>query len=172
MTTLTETRSPASAELAPIGLAEAQAFVWAEAELLDRHDYLPWLAQWTEGGRYIIPIERDAEDYAAVLNIAYDDGEMREARVKRLRSGFSMSSAPPARTVRTVSRFVVETSEPGALVLRAAQIIVEYKYTRTRTLAADVSYRLVRDGERLLLDRKVVTLINSDDTLHGIGYLF
>jgi len=172
MTMLTQGRAATCADPAPIDLAEAQAFVWAEAEMLDRHDYLPWLALWTESGRYVIPIERDVEDHAAALNIAYDDREMREARVKRLRSGFALSSAPPARTVRTVSRFVVEAGGPGAMTLRAAQIIVEYKYARTRTLAGDVSYRLVRTGDRLLLDRKVVTLINSDDALHGIGYLF
>lgn len=156
----------------PIALDEAAAFVWLEADLLDAHDYKPWLALWSAGGRYIVPIDREATDHAAVLNVAYDDGAMREARVKRLRSGFSMSSAPPARTVRTVSRFRPLDDEPGALALRAAMHLVEYKYARTRVLAADVEYRLVREEGALKLDRKVVWLINSDDALHGIGYLF
>lgn len=155
-----------------IDLQAAMEFIWREAELLDSHDYKPWLALWTDAGRYIIPIERGVADYAAVLNVAYDDRDMREARVKRLRSGFSMSSAPPARTVRTVSRFVKAEAAEGALTVRAAQHLVEYKYERTRILAADVTYRLVRTGTGLKLDLKVVQLINSDDALHGIGYLF
>lgn len=154
-----------------LDLARAMECVWREAELLDRHDYKPWLAMWTASGRYIIPIDRDATDHAGHLNVAYDDAVMREARVKRLRSGFSMSSAPPARTVRTISRFVLTEANSEAICLRAAQVLVEYKYERTRTLAADLSYRLVMGEQGLLIDEKVVTLLNSDDALHGIGYL-
>lgn len=157
---------------AAISLDEAMTFIWREAEMLDRHDYKPWLALWTEGGRYVIPIDRTDGDPAATLNIAYDDAEMRQARVKRLLSGFAMSSAPAARTVRTVSRFTTDAEDTGVLTVRAAQIIVEFKYERTRILAADAIYRLIRDGDGLKLDRKTVRLINSDGALHGIGYLF
>jgi 3-phenylpropionate/cinnamic acid dioxygenase small subunit len=154
-----------------IGLDEAAAFVWAEAELLDRLAYLDWLKLWSADGLYIIPIDRDAPDPADALNVVYDGREMREARAKRLLSGFSMSSAPPARTVRTVSRFVVKAQEPDAIAFDAAQILVEYKYGRTRTLAADVSYRLVRIDGVLKLARKSVLLLNSDQDMFGIGYL-
>lgn len=154
-----------------ISLQEAAEFIWREADLLDSLDYREWLQLWTEDGLYIVPIDRDAEDYAASLNVLYDNREMREARVKRLLSGFSMSSAPPARSVRTVSRFRVLESDGESLTLRAAQHLAEYKYDRTRLLAADVTYRLVRRTGDLALDRKVVRLINSDDALFGIGYL-
>lgn len=155
-----------------IDLAEASAFIWAEADLLDRLDYKPWLKLWTEGGKYIIPTERDPADYAEVLNIVYDNQTMRDARVKRLLSGFSMSSAPPARTVRTISRFVVTASGGGFVELRAAQMLAEYKYGHMRFLPADMRYRIVRapDGA-LLLDEKIVTLINAEDYQFGIGYL-
>lgn len=154
-----------------ITLEEATAFIWNEADMLDRLDYKPWLKLWAQGGLYIIPTERDVKDYAAVLNIVYDDATMREARAKRLLSGFSMSSAPPARTVRTVSRFVVTGREEGAIELRAAMLMGEYKYERMRVLAADVDYRLVREEGEVKLDRKVVRLVNCDDFLHGLGYL-
>lgn len=155
-----------------ISLPEATEFVWREADQLDRHDYKPWLAAWTAGGMYVIPVERGENvDYAAELNIAYDDAEMREARVKRLRSGFAMSSAPAARTARTVSRFVRIAETETSLELRCAQHIVEYKFERTRILAADIVYRLVRTSAGLALDYKKVLLINSDDFVWGIGYL-
>ena len=154
-----------------VDLQEAMELIWLEAELLDSHDYRAWLALWVEAGRYVIPIDRETSDYASVLNIAYDDHAMREARIKRLASGFAMSSAPSARTVRTVSRFRPVEAGEGGLTVRAAQHLVEYKYERTRILAADVTYGLVRRPEGLKLDLKVVRLINSDDALHGIGYL-
>lgn len=151
---------------------EAIAFIWAEADMLDRLDYKPWLKLWTETGEYIIPVERDAADYADALNIVLDGAEMRAARVKRLLSGFSMSSAPPARTVRTVSRFVTVAHDETSITLRGAQMLAEYKYEHMRFLPADMLYRVVRGADGgLLLDHKVVTLINAEDFQFGIGYL-
>lgn len=153
-------------------LAEASAFIWGEADMLDRLDYRPWLKLWSSTGKYIIPTERGPVDYAEVLNIVYDDQVMRQARVKRLLSGFSMSSAPPARTVRTISRFVVTASGANFIELRAAQMLAEYKYGHMRFLPADLRYRLVRSADDgLLIEEKVVTLVNSDDHQFGIGYL-
>jgi 3-phenylpropionate/cinnamic acid dioxygenase small subunit len=154
-----------------ITLEEATRFLWAEADMLDRHDYKPWLALWTANGRYTIPTEWDAQDFDNALNVVHDDATMRDLRVKRLVSGFAMSSAPSARTVRTVSRFVVTGEAEGAITLRAAMMLAEYKYERTRILAADVDYHLLRENGAIKLDRKVVRLINCDDALHGIGYL-
>ena len=168
MTTIDD--KPRSA-LAAVSLQEAAEFVWREADMLDRHDYANWLALWTETGTYAIPIDREGDDLAGSLNVVLDDAAVRKARVKRLRSGFSMSSAPPARTVRTVSRFVQSADEDAGIAFRCAQHIVEYKFERTRILAADVSYRLRRTGDGLRLDSKIVRLVNSDDYLWGIGYL-
>lgn len=172
MSTTELAQNSAAQRLSGITLQEAAEFIWSEAELLDRHDYKPWLALWTADGRYVIPIEQDEKvDPASALNIAYDDAEMRQARVKRLRSGFAMSSAPAARTARTVSRFVKVSDEAGGLTVRGVQHIVEYKFERTRLLASEMLYRLVRTEEGIALDYKEIRLINSDDPLWGIGYL-
>lgn len=170
MSTLLDT-APVAASGEAITLEEATRFIWAETELLDRLAYKEWLKLWLPEGLYIIPIDRDGKDPAEALNIAYDGEEMRKARTKRLLSGFSMSSAPPARTVRTTSRFVVEASDADSITVRCAQILVEYKYERTRTLGADMTYVLVRSDEGLKLMRKTILLLNSDQDLFGIGYL-
>jgi 3-phenylpropionate/cinnamic acid dioxygenase small subunit len=155
-----------------ITLQAATEFIWREADALDSRDYESWLRMWTADGLYIIPIERDVADHAAALNIAYDDGPMREARVKRLRSGLSMSAASAARTVRTVSRFVPLREEPGMLEVRCAQHVVEQKRDRTRVIGADVMYTLVAAADGgLALALKVVQLIDSDEAQRGLGYL-
>lgn len=154
-----------------ISLQEAVEFIWREADLLDSQNYVDWLALWTDTGHYVIPIERNGGDHAERLNIVYDDHVMRAARVHRLRSGLSISAAPSARTVRTVSRFRHLEVSNGLFVIRCAQQLVEYKYDRTRILAADLTYSLVRREAALAIESKVVQLINSDDALFGIGYL-
>ena len=161
----------AQTPLRRVDLSETIEFIWLEADLLDAQDYPEWLALWTATGHYVVPIERDGDDHAAQLNVVYDDQSMRAARVKRLMSGLSMSASPSARTVRTVSRFRRLDDVDGAAVIRCAQHLVEYKYDRTRILAADVTFRLVRAGAGLAIERKVVRLVNSDDALFGIGYL-
>ena len=159
------------ATAARISLQTAVEFIWREADLLDSHDYEQWLRMWTAEGLYIIPIERDVVDHANALNIAYDNATMREARVKRLRSGLSMSATSAARTVRTVSRFVPLLERPGAIEVRCAMHIAEQKREHARVLAADVTYRLVQGSEGLALDLKVIHLIDSDEAQHGIAYL-
>lgn len=171
MSTMANSGSSDTGVLKAIELQEAVEFIWREADLLDNGDYAAWLGLWTATGRYVIPIDRDSEDFEGNLNVACDDGSMREARVGRLRSGFAMSAAPPARTLRTVSRFRPLAALDDSLELRCAQHLVEYKYDRTRILAAQITYRLVRRDVGLALDQKVVQLINSDDALFGIGYL-
>lgn len=154
-----------------ISLAEATELIWTEADHLDRRAYDDWLELYTADAHYIVPIDPDADDYADVLNYAYDDADMRRMRVARLKSRFSMSALTAARTVRTVSRFIVTGSGPDGMTLRAAQHLVEYRRDATRTVAADVDYRLRREDGKLRIARKVVKLVNSEDAVSGIGYL-
>jgi 3-phenylpropionate/cinnamic acid dioxygenase small subunit len=164
-----------AAEAAPqartISLTEAAEFIWTEADLLDHADYPAWLALWREEGHYVIPIEPGQTDFADTLNVAYDDAQMRRLRTQRLSGGFTISNAPAARTVRTVSRFRVTRSEPGVIELRAAQVLVEQRLQLQRIYAAELEYRLVAQGGTLKLDQKVVRLVDSSDALHALGYL-
>ncbi|MCD7098782.1 aromatic-ring-hydroxylating dioxygenase subunit beta [Stenotrophomonas sp. MMGLT7] len=154
-----------------ISLAEAAEFIWTEADLLDHRDYPAWLALWSEGGYYVIPIDPDETDFENTLNIAYDDAQMRRMRTERLSGGFTISATPVARTARTVSRLRVLRSAPGMLELRAAQVLVEQRLQLQRIYAAEVEYRLLAHGDGLRLDRKVVRLLESTDALHALGYL-
>lgn len=152
-------------------LQAAIEFIWREAELLDRRLYREWLKLWVAEGLYVVPIERDAADPEAALNLICDNAEMREARVTRLLSTASISAAASARTVRTVSRFTRANGTDSAIDIRCAQHLVEYKRDRTQILAADVAYRLVPQGDGFAIDRKVVTLVHSDGAVGSIGYL-
>ncbi len=153
-------------------LFEAMAFVWRESEHLDARRHDDWLALWAPEGHYVIPIDPKAEDFSDTLNYAYDDAEMRRLRVARLGSRHSMSAVSAARTVRTVSRFVLAEADHERFVVRCAQLLVESKNQVERTYAADLTYTLVRTAEGLRLAQKVVRLVNSTDALGGVAYLF
>ncbi|MFD8819766.1 aromatic-ring-hydroxylating dioxygenase subunit beta [Streptomyces sp. NPDC059627] len=149
----------------------AVSLIWREAHLLDARRYAEWDGLWAEGAEYVVPIDREATDFASRLNLVYDDDRMRRMRIERLTGGFSISAAAAARTVRTVSRFVVTGREEDAIEVSAAQILVGYKREETFVLAADVTHRIVfcEDGPRIA--RKIVRLVNSEDAVTASGFL-
>jgi len=152
-------------------LLSATAFVWAEADMLDHADYDSWLRLWSTEGLYIVPISPDSDDHANTLNFAYDDADMRAKRVQRLTSGESMSTQPRARTVRNVSRLRVLNDDGQRLTLRAAQDLRDFRKDAFHQHTADVTWDLVRDGDGWRIERKLVRLINSADTLSSLGYI-
>ncbi|MGU7774393.1 aromatic-ring-hydroxylating dioxygenase subunit beta [Burkholderia sp. MR1-5-21] len=152
--------------------ARAVEFVWREAELLDRRDYRAWLDLWDPAGHYVVPIDPAATDFAATLNYVYDDHDMREKRVQRMLSGYSASASDAARTVRTVSRFTLESGAADTIELKSAQLVVAYKRGAATLFGADITHRLRIDAEGdMRIAEKVVRLIDSTEALSAIGFL-
>lgn len=150
---------------------EVTAFIWQEGDMLDHGEYGDWLDLWTEKGTYIIPIDPRESDYENTLNYAYDDHHMRALRVQRLVGGESISTSPQPRTVRTISRIRVLGDDGVNVTVRAAQNVREFRKESLKHYSADLTYTLVRTGGGFRIHRKVISLINSDDTLAGIGYI-
>jgi len=151
--------------------SDVTQFIWHEADILDRRDYDAWLDLWTPEGLYILPMG-DGEDYENQLNLCYDNDNMRRKRVDRFQRGFSISSAPPAITVRTVSRIVIDSAEGDVIKVRAAEHIIEDKFGRQRIWAGDAFYTLIKTDDGFKLDRKIVKLLNSGGMLNSFSYLF
>lgn len=152
-------------------LADVTEFLWQEADMLDAKNYGAWLDLWTQDGIYILPMG-DGEDYKNQLNLCYDDDKMRRMRVDRFNRGFSISSAPAADTVRTVSRIVIESAEDDTIKVRAAEHLIENKFGRQRVWAANLFYTLRKTEDGFKLDRKIAKLLNSDGMLNSFSYLF
>ncbi|MFC8661984.1 aromatic-ring-hydroxylating dioxygenase subunit beta [Streptomyces sp. NPDC057199] len=152
-------------------IAAAIQLVWREAHLLDRKQYEEWDRLWAPDGRYVIPIDPDAEDHASSLNMVYDDDRMRRMRIERLTAGYSISAAAAARTVRTLSRFVLQHRDGETVELSSAQVLVGYRREETFVLGADVTHRIRLDGPEPLIQEKVVRLINSEDAVNAFGFL-
>lgn len=152
-------------------LADVQAFLWAEADLLDRRDYDGWLALWLPEGHYTMPIG-DTEDFDNALNLCHDDDKMRRDRIGRFQQGFSISSAPPALTVRTVSRIVLDQVQSDRVTVRSSLHLVESKFGRQRLWAGDVTHALAGGPGDFRIRDKVVRLLNSDGMLNSFSYLF
>lgn len=152
-------------------LHKASAFIWAEADMLDAKDYDTWLGLWVPDGRYTMPIG-DTEDFDNALNLCHDDDKMRRDRIARFQQGFSISSAPPAETVRTLSRFIITAVNGDEVTMRSAEHLVEDKFGRQRIWAANVVHTLVSTEGGFRIRNKVVRLLNSSGMLNSFSYLF
>jgi 3-phenylpropionate/cinnamic acid dioxygenase small subunit len=152
-------------------LNEVTAFIWQEGDMLDHGEFDNWLNLWADKGTYIIPIDPMEEDFENSLNYAYDDHHMRELRVQRLTGGESISTSPQPRTVRTLSRFRVLFEDPHTVTVRCAQNLREFRKDSLKHYSADIVYQLERTDDSFKIQRKLIRLINSDDTLAGIGYI-
>ena len=147
-------------------------FLWLEADLLDGKDYEAWLELWDDDGKYVVPVQRQTEDFEDILNYAYDDAAMRKMRVARLTSGESASAVAASVTVRTLSRFrKIDPAPDGAIRVRCAQHLAETTRGQTRMVPCDVTYTLREAGDGLRLAGKIVLLANSDHTLTNMTYL-
>jgi 3-phenylpropionate/cinnamic acid dioxygenase small subunit len=151
--------------------ARAIEFIWREAELLDRREYRAWLDLWDASGFYVVPIDPDTTDFAATLNYAYDDHDMRDKRVQRMTSGYSASASDAARTVRTVSRFTLSSDSAGIVEVKSSQIIIAYKRGMSTIFAADLSHTISFESGEPRLMQKVIRLIDSTEALSAIGFL-
>jgi len=77
-----------------------------------------------------------------------------------------------ARTVRTVSRFTLESSGADTVELKSAQVVVAYKRGVATLFAADVTHKLHVDADgEMHIAEKVVRLIDSTEALSAIGFL-
>lgn len=155
----------------PTLLTDVTSFIWSESTMLDLKEYDDWLDLWTEDGLYIMPIG-DTVDFKNAVNLCYDNAKMRRDRIGRFRAGFSISSAPPAETVRTLSRFRIEAIEGDLVTASCAEHLVEDKFGRQRIWAGNVEYRLKTTDDGFKLHQKVVRLLNSDGMLNSFSYLF
>lgn len=153
-------------------LSEAVAFVWYEAELLDRGEYKNWLALWTPSSRYVVPVDSAVTDFESSLNYAYDDADLRLKRVERIVGGHAVSATPVAKTLRSLSRFRIMSDEDDILTLRCVQELVEFRRDVERRHAAELEFTLVRQSDRsFAIERKVVRLLKAGNILTGITYI-
>lgn len=159
--------------------AEAEEFLYHEAELLDDWRLEDWLKLFTEDGVYWLPID-DTRDPDENTSIIYDVPVRREERVFRLLETPVPSQAPPSRTLHAVTNVRVE--RPGAdgfTVVRSCQTITELRsgdFRQTglgeqRTFVAHCVHRLRPDPDGWRIALKKLVLLNRDISIRNLTFV-
>ena len=159
--------------------AEAEAFLYKEARLLDEHRLRDWQALTTDDIIYWVPLGEDNADPKKHLSIIYDDTANLDGRVWRIaESGINHSQDPPSNTVRFISNVEVEAADdPNEVLVFSNMLLTEFRpglQRRQMSLphwyAAKVRHRLrLVEGEWKIAFKKV-SLLDMDGILNAMTF--
>jgi len=158
--------------------AEAEDFLYLEAQLLDERRLDEWLDLFTEDGIYWLPID-PASEPKRHLSIVYDNALRRQERVWRLLHTEAPSQSPASRTQHFVSNLRVEPGPDGEAIVRSAQMVCEMRGGDYRQIglggqqnfACSAEHRLQRrDGSWRIALKKLV-LLNRDVPIENLSFL-
>ncbi len=127
---------------------EVEAFLYHEADLLDRWLLDDWLALWTEELTYLVPTTDKPEgDPTRDLMFVQDDRFILEQRVRSLMNGTAWAESPHSTTRRMISN-VRATEVDGQTVEVAANFVVYRSQDSTlQTFPGHYEYVLERGGD-------------------------
>lgn len=158
--------------------ADAEAFLFLEAELLDELRLEEWLRLFTPDGLYWIPID-DAVAAESCASIVRDDTLRREERVFHILHTYFPAQSPPSRTLHMIANVRVRAAADGQVLVCSNQTIHEVRtgdYRQTglgiaTLLAARVEHTLRwQDGTPRIAQKKIL-LLNRDMPLGNLTYL-
>lgn len=140
-----------------------EEFLYREARLLDQRFFDEWLALWSGEGRYWIPRHHGQDNPFDQISLCYENGMLRETRVRRLRNERNWSQQPVTRSVRLVGNMLIDGCDAsGRVIVRSSIQYTEHRLEQ-RHLAGEVIHKLEPNGSngwRIYLKR--VNLVNCD----------
>lgn len=158
--------------------AEAEAFLFSEAELLDELRLEEWLQLFTTDGLYWIPID-DTVPIEGCASIVRDDTLRREERVFHLLHTHFPAQSPPSRTLHMIGNVRVGNATNEHVLVRSNQTIHEVRtgdYRQTglglpTALVARVEHSLRWEDGAPRIAQKKILLLNRDMPLGNLTFL-
>jgi 3-phenylpropionate/cinnamic acid dioxygenase small subunit len=145
-----------------------EQFLYAEAQLLDDHEFNDWIRLFTDQAHYWVPTrntrtnrERGKEIAARGEGAHVDDDMVRlRGRVRRSTSGLAWSEEPPSRTRRLLTNVRIRERDSGVLDVRLNFWVYRGRLERHQDWFVGERFDvLVPDGGPygyLIADRKIV----------------
>jgi len=167
-------------EMTSLSHAEAEAFLYLEARLIDEDRLEQWLELFTDDGIYWIPSD-ESIDPDIETSIIHDDVPQLEKRIFQLRNNH-LAQTPRSRTVHCISNVEVENGASAETrIVRCNLIIYEMRpgdhqqlqagLAQTRTFAGRCRYTLVQQNDAWYIAFKQINLINRDLPLENITFI-
>ena len=141
--------------MATLDRSQAEAVLYAEAQLLDEGRYAEWLTMLTEDVEYRIPCNGEGGDPRTEISIVYDDLARLRDRVERLGSGIAHAQSPPSKTRRLVANVQIGESSDNQAKVVSSFMLYELRRGRDRVLAGRYDHQMrFEDGRWKIAARR------------------
>lgn len=151
--------------------ADAAAFLFREAQLLDELELEAWLELFDADAVYTMPMGPKGAGTHLRLALVSDDRTRLAERVRRITSGDSYSQNPPSRTLHVVGNVVVVGRTDSELEVRSNQIVVELRHGAQRTFGVECVHRLRHGDDGYRIAAKTLLLLNRDEPLGDLTFI-
>lgn len=154
----------AQGELTADDLKAIEWLLYRETELLDQARYQEWLALFADDCRYWVPARKEQTDPANDISLFYEDRDLMEMRVARLRHPNAHSLANPVTTSHVTGDKHMEAIDTatGEIIITTRFQMVEHQRGEQRLFAGTYRYHLRRQNGDFKISLKRVDLINCD----------
>ncbi|WP_032404245.1 aromatic-ring-hydroxylating dioxygenase subunit beta [Rhodococcoides fascians] len=166
------TTTPDTSTDAQWDIRDVEAFIYREARLADEHNYDEWEGLWADDAIYWVPIGHgNEEDPGSDISVIFDHRRRISTRLKQLRTGHRYAQTPQSKTRRVISNAEIRSIDGNEATVEANFVIVEHRPRATEFWSGRVTYGLRRTEGSLMMFRKKVNLINSDEVLPTLAFL-
>tara|TARA_A100001011_G_scaffold202130_1_gene210489 strand:+ start:156 stop:665 length:510 start_codon:yes stop_codon:yes gene_type:complete len=143
---------------------DIEQFLFMEAKLLDQKRFNEWADLFCEDGTYWIPTEEEQVDPYSHASIIFDDKQSMMARIRRLGHPMIHAQSPPSRTTHIVTNIMTDLrmDKKEEFLVDACFTMFEYRDDEQLMYGGRYTYNLKILGGLLLIDKKIVKLVNSD----------
>jgi 3-phenylpropionate/cinnamic acid dioxygenase small subunit len=173
-----------NARVTPELQLEIERFLFAEAALLDRHEYRDWLSLFADDLVYRMPVTTNYHEQAvgappapsAQAYYFFEDLRTLTQRVKRLETGKGWAEMPPSRTRRMISNVMLMPTDISDEWDVACNFLL-YRSRLERQVDLFVGGRVDRlrrhpDGTRWKIARRDLTLDQGTLLANNLSIFF
>ena len=152
-------------------LREVEQLLFREARLLDERKFEEWRDLYTEDGVYWMPSQHDQQSADDTVSIVYDDRDMMQARITRLRHPETHSQVPHSHTTHMVTNIELDSApDPSSgIVVHATFLMADYRIGNPHWYCGRYPYRLQRAGSDFRIRMKKVVLVNCTAPLEAMA---
>lgn len=154
--------------LDPSFVRQVEVFLFHEARLLDERRFEDWMALFAEDGIYWIPATPGQQDPLGEVSIAYEDRQLIDVRVRRLRHPENYADQPQVRTRRVLGNVMIDSADDASVVARSNFTLADFQGDEQRIFLGEYVHTLRPSGEGYEIVQKRVNLLNCDAPMGGI----
>lgn len=161
--------APVNDDSLVLPVAEAQAFLYHEADLLDNWQLLQWAQLFSDDGEYLVPATSVPNgDPSSSLFLIYDDRHRLEERARRLLKRSAHAEYPHSQTRHMVANVTVGPTDDLGMQIRCNFVVYRSRGDRVDVFPGHSVYSVVRaDDNSLRIRRKRATLDIQTLRPHG-----